>query len=91
MAYLSDSNCFIQAENSYYGMDFCPAYWQWLIASGQAGSVISIDRVYDEIQAQQDDLAQWAAGPARHLFLSSNDPATLANLPDVFGWAQMRR
>lgn len=36
MSYLLDANVFIQAKNLHYGLDFCPAFWQWLI-DGQAG------------------------------------------------------
>ena len=31
MPYLLDANVFIQAKNLHYGMDFCPAFWDWLI------------------------------------------------------------
>jgi Domain of unknown function (DUF4411) len=27
MAYLIDSDVFIQAKNMHYGFDFCPAFW----------------------------------------------------------------
>ena len=92
MAYIVDSNCFIQADNLYYGRDFCPAYWDWLRAKGRAGRVISIDRVYTEIQAKQDDLARWTAQPAvRSLFLRSDDAATAAALPRVFEWVRARQ
>lgn len=30
MAYLLDSDVFIQARNLHYGFDFCPAFWDWL-------------------------------------------------------------
>ena len=90
MAYAVDSNGFIQAQNQYYGMDFCPAYWDWLLSNHQTGLVISIDRVYAEIQAQQDDLALWASGPARSLFLPSTDAVTATCLPQVFAWVQAR-
>jgi hypothetical protein len=30
MAYLLDSNVFIQAKNLHYGFDFCPAFWDWI-------------------------------------------------------------
>ena len=30
MLYLLDSNIFIEAKNRYYGMDFCPAFWDSL-------------------------------------------------------------
>ena len=44
MAYLLDSNVFIQATRLYYGMDFCPAFWEWLINENRAGHVFSIQK-----------------------------------------------
>ena len=32
MAYLLDADVFIRAKNLHYGLDFCPAFWDWLIA-----------------------------------------------------------
>lgn len=32
MAYLIDADVFIRAKNLHYGMDFCPAFWDWLVA-----------------------------------------------------------
>ena len=31
MSYLLDANVFIQAKNLHHGLDFCPAFWQWLL------------------------------------------------------------
>jgi hypothetical protein len=39
MAYLLDANVFIQAKNLHYGLDFCPAFWDWLIRHNTAGRV----------------------------------------------------
>ena len=36
MAYLLDANVFIQAKNLHYGLDFCPAFWEWLIVNNTA-------------------------------------------------------
>ena len=69
MAYLLDANVFIQAENLYYGLDFCPAFWEWLIARNAAGLVFSIERVGDEIEAGADDLAKWAAARGPGFFV----------------------
>jgi hypothetical protein len=44
MAYLLDSDVFIQAKNLHYGLDFCPAFWDWLIASNATGIVFSIEK-----------------------------------------------
>jgi hypothetical protein len=73
MPYLLDANVFIQAKNLHYGLDFCPAFWDWLIAGNAAKQVFSIEKVGDEIIGGGDQLADWASdrGPdffpqARH-------------------------
>lgn len=50
MPYLLDANVFIQAKNLHYGLDFCPAFWDWLIAGNAAKQVFSIEKVGDEIE-----------------------------------------
>ena len=40
MAYLLDANVFISAKNLHYGLDFCPAFWDWIIANNANGVVI---------------------------------------------------
>jgi len=57
VSYLLDANVFIQAKNLHYGLDFCPAFWDWLIARNAAKQVFSIEKVGDEIQAIADELA----------------------------------
>ena len=54
MTCLLDANVFIQAKNLHYGLDFCPAFWHWLIEKNMAGQVFSIDKVADEIAAGAD-------------------------------------
>jgi hypothetical protein len=86
MAYLLDANVFIQAKNLHYGLDFCPAFWDWLIASNAAQRVFSIEKVGDEIDAVADQLSDWAAqrGPG---FFIKPDPAMLPALSSVSAWA----
>jgi hypothetical protein len=60
MAYLLDANVFIEAKQRYYGLDFCPAFWQWLIEQNAAGRVFSIEKFEDEIFARADELSAWA-------------------------------
>ena len=50
MAYLLDTNVFIQAWNLHYGFDFCPAFWDWLLRENNAGEVYSIERVRGELK-----------------------------------------
>jgi hypothetical protein len=43
MAYLLDADVFIRAKNLHYGLDFCPAFWDWLIQSNADGVVFSVE------------------------------------------------
>ena len=86
MAYLLDANVFMQAKNLHYGLDFCPAFWDWLIASNTARRVFSIEKVGDEIDAGGDELAEWAAQRGPGFFLKP-EPAILPALGSVSAWA----
>lgn len=86
MTYLLDSNVFIQAKNLHYGLDFCPAFWEWLIAQNEAKRVFSIEKVGDEIDAGADELANWAAQRGHNFFLKP-DAAMLPALGTVSTWA----
>lgn len=90
MAYLLDSNVFIQAKNLHYGFDFCPAFWDWLIQQNTAGKVISLEKVGDELAAGADDLSEWAGerGPG---FFVKLDAAILPVLTRVSNWAISQR
>lgn len=84
--YLLDANVFIQAKNLHYGLDFCPAFWEWLIEQNLAGMVASIEKVGDELLAGADELADWAAGRSKKFFLPP-DKAILPALREVSIWA----
>ena len=90
MGYLLDANVFIQAKNLHYGLDFCPAFWDWLVAQNAAGKVFSIERVGDEIESGADGLAEWAAGCGPGFFLKP-DAAILSALPKVSAWITGQR
>ena len=49
MTYLLDANVFISAKNLHYGLDFCPAFWDWLVAGNESERVFSIEKVGDEV------------------------------------------
>lgn len=90
MAYLLDANVFIQAKNLHYGLDFCPAFWDWLVASNAAQSVFSIEKVGDEVDAVADELSTWAEQRGPGFFLKP-DPAMLPALTSVSAWATGQR
>jgi hypothetical protein len=86
MAHMLDTNVFIQAKNLHYGLDFCPAFWDWLIAQNALGQVFSIERVGDEIEAGGDELAKWAAARGPGFFVKP-DATMLPALGSVSAWA----
>ena len=86
MTYLLDANVFIQAKNLHYGMDFCPAFWDWLIVSNKQQKVFSIERVAGEIEAGNDELAKWAEQRGPDFFMQP-DSAMLSALGKVSAWA----
>ncbi|MBN1380003.1 MAG: DUF4411 family protein [Gammaproteobacteria bacterium] len=84
--YLLDANVFIQAKNLHYGFDFCPAFWDWLLLCNHLGKVFSIEKVGNEIQGGDDELAEWCAQRGDGFFLPP-DSAILQALPEVSTWA----
>jgi hypothetical protein len=90
MSYLLDANVFIQAKNLHYGLDFCPAFWEWLLMKSADGTVFSIDKVADELNAGADELSEWARQHGRGLFRPT-DSAVAAGFGSVSAWATGQR
>jgi hypothetical protein len=84
--YLLDSNVFIQAKNLHYGLDFCPAFWQWLDEVHAAGTVYSIDSVRTELIAGSDDLSAWAQQRLDTFFIAPG-AASVPSLQATSIWA----
>ena len=86
MAYILDADVFIRAKNLHYGLDFCPAFWEWLIVKNAAGQLFSIEKVGDEVQAIADDLSRWAEARGPGFFLRP-DTTVFPALAAVSDWA----
>jgi hypothetical protein len=86
MAYLLDSDVFIQAKNLHYGFDFCPGFWDWIDVANAAGTVISIENVRIERLGGNGDLASWASGRGGSLFVGL-DAAMAPSLRATSVWA----
>lgn len=70
MAYLLDTNIFIDAKNRYYRPKVCPGFWDWLIQANGTDNVYSIDRVYDELTEDSDhEVSVWAKQNSEDFFL----------------------
>jgi hypothetical protein len=86
MSYLLDADVFIRAKNLHYGLDFCPAFWDWLVENNASGTVFSVEKVGDEVQAVADELSEWAEARGAGFFLRP-DATAFPALAAVSSWA----
>ena len=90
MVYLLDANIFIQAKNLHYGFDFCPAFWDWIGDQDAKGRVKSIEKIGDELEAGQDELAVWTKTRGDSFFLKPTQDL-LKSLPIVSTWVKAQK
>jgi hypothetical protein len=85
MAYLLDTNIFIEAKNRYYGFNFHPGFWKWLDHAHAKGSIISIKQVRDELMEREDRLSLWCK-PRKAMFVDTNDAKTYESMKVLSPW-----
>lgn len=85
MAYLLDTNVFIQSWNSDHKPDCCPDFWLWLIQKNQENMVYSIKEVFNEIRRKDDELAEWVEGLDDNFFIEINSNVE-GRLKDIDSW-----
>ena len=85
--YLLDANVYITAHRNYYAFDLCPGFWGCLIHHFNAGRILSIDRVRDELLEQRDALSRWVEVdcPAG-MFLTTLESAVTDTYREVMSW-----
>lgn len=88
MAYILDSDVFIDAKNRYYGFDFAPAFWEWLVRKNDEGCIFSVEDVRNELEEGNDELCDWIRGLGNRFFLPPTDQMVNAERV-VSDWVQM--
>ncbi len=86
MAYLLDTNVFIEAHDQYYHPACCPGFWEWLIHRNRDGLVYSTAEVLDELRRLDDWVTKWATTVGSHIFLPI-DSAVNREVATVHAWA----
>lgn len=87
--YLIDSNVFINAANNHYGMQFCPAFWEWVVQAHFNGYLKSVSSVKDEITERESDLEAWARNLPTSFFVP-DDLAALQAYQEIALWVENR-
>ncbi len=87
--YLLDTNCFIQAHRDTYPLDVAKSYWNKIKELADAGRIISIDKVRNEIYNYEDPLKAWCVQNLQGNFF--HDSNTCINeYTNVVQWAMSR-
>lgn len=60
--FLIDTNSFIEPYNKYYSFDLAANFWKQLKYHFEAGNIVLLDMVKDEISKGEDDLSEWLNG-----------------------------
>lgn len=83
MLYLLDANALITAHNTWYGLNRVPEFWSWLLFHGNAGTLKIPTEIYTEIEAGNDELADWVKQPDMRAALRSSEVADLGKVQNV--------
>jgi len=86
--YIIDSNVFIQAYRTYYQFDIAPGFWDSLIRLSGEGTILSIDRVEDEIKRNKDLLTDWIVTNFSLGFMSTQEDDVVEVYTRLMVWAQ---
>lgn len=89
--YILDSNVFIQAHRSNYPLDVATGFWNALKQLANDGHIISIDKVKDEIDVNEDSLKEWTdANLPDDFFKTTNDQQILNKYGLMAPWAESK-
>ena len=87
-SYVLDSCVFIDANRNYYGLKFCPAFWDWLIINNQEGRIYSIDLVLSELSDSNegDNLFHWSKSAGKSLFQNTSNHSIVNVSREIEAW-----
>ena len=86
--FLLDANVFIEASRRYYAFDIAPGFWDNLIQHAKNKQLLSIDRVKQELERGNDDLAIWAKDNFYHYFVSTTNQQVVNCYRQIMFWVQ---
>jgi hypothetical protein len=92
-AYLLDTNIFIEPYRTFYSFDYGTAFWDFLKYQAENGQIFSIDKVYDELSRNKDQLFDWVERNLKPIgfFRNTEDISVLKNYKAIIQWAEGKR
>lgn len=90
--YLLDANVLMEAKRRYYRFGLCPGFWDCIAWQYKQGTMSSIDRIKQEIDAGKDDLSQWVKMSApQGFFAPTTEPSVGAWFGKMVAWVQAEK
>jgi hypothetical protein len=87
--YVLDANVFIEAARRYYAFDVAPAFWNGLIHHAAQGRIKSIDKIKQELERGNDDLAEWIKkGNMAGAFDPTDQEDVIRQFREMMEWVQ---
>lgn len=90
VVFVLDANVFIEAARRYYAFDLAPKFWESLIQYAESGHILSIDRVMQELERGQDELAAWVKRDFSQGYASTDEDSVISCYGDIMTWVQGR-
>lgn len=85
--YVLDTNALIQAKRQFYPFDVCPGYWKAVLWHRAKQTIVTVDRVRDEIERGGDDLWDWVKSSyGVERFASTDAPAVIQRYAEMVAW-----
>lgn len=85
--FVLDTNIFIEAHRRYYAQDICPGFWECLRHHALTGSLVSIERVREEI-LEPDSLVEWTRQAPDELFVPTTEQPISDTFRQVHTWVR---
>lgn len=87
--FVLDTNFFIEAHRQYYPMDIVPGFWLKVRELADNGTIVSIDKVRDELTLNKDLLSQWCEDNLPQRFFKDTS-VVISEYVAVSQWATSR-
>lgn len=90
VVYIVDSNFFIQAHRSTYPLDVALSFWNKVKSLAIRGTIISIDKVQDELYDKNDELEAWCKSNLPKDFFKDTS-TIMIEYARISSWAYSKR
>lgn len=87
--YVLDTSCFITAKNKHYPFDIASSFWTKIQQLADAGKIVSIDKVKNEINRGNDNLKEWCGNNFQPVFFADSS-LIIPSYQQVSTWASSR-